>query len=261
MKTDSIMLNHKSFGNGEPVVLLHGYLESAEIWGSFAERLAENFRIFLVDLPGHGLSAPVPDQDIEKMADAVAQLMEKENVERIHLIGHSMGGYVSLAFYDLFPEKVKTLCLLHSHPFADSPIALEKRTREIELVSQGKKDLIAQSNIPNAFATDNLESLKADVERAKKIAKATSDDGIIACLESMKGRKDRSELWANCQVPAFLVSGAKDKYISAEVLQKIKMPQKGLRLHLLESGHQGFIEEEAVLVAKLKLFLEGKLQK
>ncbi len=232
-------------GTGIPVVLLHGYLESLEIWKSFSGKLKQFFRIIRIDLPGHGDSGILQKiHTMEQLAEATRFVLDALFIDKCVLIGHSMGGYVTLAFRELYPERLMGFSLFHSTPFPDNLEKKQARDREIDLVKQHKKDLIVNTNIPNVFAEDNLETLKEDVERAKEIARKTSDEGIIATLEGMKLRPGRSEVIKNSQIPFLLILGKKDKHIPFEdIKSKLEVNQMG-EVHVLEnSGHIGFIEE------------------
>src|SRR5674536_23752 len=118
-------IHYSDSGNGTVIVLLHGYLESSEVWNGFAEKLKSEFRIISVDLPGHGLSDVYGEvHSMEFMATAVKNLVDSLDLKKVFLLGHSMGGYVALAFLELFPEYLLGYCLFHSQPFADTPAAL-----------------------------------------------------------------------------------------------------------------------------------------
>ena len=180
-------------GTGTPVILLHGYLESLEIWNPFTEKLSKTFRVICPDLPGHGHSGIIGStHTMDLMALIIRELLIKLSVDKCVIIGHSMGGYVTLAFAENYPAHMKGYSLFHSVPFPDTEEKKYNRNREIELVRQGKKELLINTNIPKGFADHNLDRLKPEVERAKKIGRKTPDAGIIAMLEGMKCRPNRS---------------------------------------------------------------------
>jgi len=163
-----------------------------------------------------------------------------------------------LAFLDLFPDRLTGFCLFHSQPFADTPETIENRKREITLVKKGKKDVICNLNIPNAFANDNLDIFKKEIEYAKSIARDTSDSGIIAALNGLMARPDRSGVLEDTKLPFLWILGMKDNHIPHDaVLQKVKLPVNNRVVSLLNSGHQGFMEEMGTSVKELKDFLSG----
>ena len=160
----NIDIYYQDFGKGTPVVLLHGYLESGEIWEAFAKELSKQYRIILIDLPGHGDSGSAGEiHSMDFMADSVARVLDRLHLETCFMIGHSMGGYVALAFLETYPYKLGGLVLFHSHPLADSMETKANREREIKLVRDGRKDLIFNTNIPKAFAVGNLNKFRKEV--------------------------------------------------------------------------------------------------
>ena len=125
------------------------------------QSLLHNYRVILIDLPGCGHSDVYGEMhSMEFMATAVKELTDHLSVGKICLTGHSLGGYVTLAFLELFPEKLSGYCLFHSTPFADTPETIEKRNREIEIVKMGKKNLMYPENVTRMFATSNLENFQ-----------------------------------------------------------------------------------------------------
>jgi len=252
---------YSDHGQGRPVVLLHGYLESSEIWGSFAEKLASACRVISVDLPGHGQSRTYGDcHSMEFMASALKSLIDSLNLRKIFLTGHSLGGYVALAFAELYPGSLSGYCLFHSHPFSDTPETIQKREREISLVRSGKKYLMYPGNISMMFARENLTKFGAALQHSKDIAAGLTDEGIIAVLNGMMIRPARINVMEKGEVPYLWILGRKDEYISCESAQaKVKTPP-GSRVEILEnSGHMGFVEEEDQSLELLISFIDELL--
>lgn len=247
-------------GTGDVIVLLHGYLESSEVWYSFARKLSAGFRVISVDLPGHGHSDIYGESHtMEFLATVVKDLLRSLFVEKAFITGHSLGGYVSLAFLELYPDALSGYCLFHSHPFADSAEALDKREREIKLVKAGKKDLIYPDNIAKMFASDNLEKFRDALYRSRTIASKISGEGIIAILRGMMSRPSRLSLMEEGIVPCLWILGAKDNYIDCRQVQaKIRLPLNAKVLVLENSGHLGFIEEEDRSISVIRNFLNDK---
>ena len=245
-------------GEGKCVVLLHGYLERGEVWESFTGHFPEGYRFLIPDLPGHGESGSWGKvHSMDELATAVKAVLEAEGITDIFLAGHSMGGYVTMAFADLFPGLLSGYSLVHSTPFADTAEKKENREREISLVLCGKKRQIVLVNIPKAFATDNLDKMSGQVERLKQMAMRSPDNGTIALLNGMKDRPDRTEVLSNPGLPLLLIGGMKDNYIPPEVFEKVVSlaPHAGV-LRLEQSGHMGFMEEPGPVVQAFTSFLE-----
>ena len=248
----------ESQGKGKPVVLLHGYLESLEIWNSFASELAKKFQVITIDLLGHGKSGTINGEaSVELMAESVSEVLGYLKITKSVIIGHSMGGYAMLAFAEMFPEQILGIGLFHSVTWADLPEKREARDREIELVHQGKKELIINNNVPKSFADENLERFKKYVEWAKKIGITNSDAGIIAALNAMKARKDRTNIIEKIDAPVLFVVGKKDNYIPVERLMQLTLLPKKKSVVILEnSGHMGFIEEKEFALDEVENFLD-----
>jgi pimeloyl-ACP methyl ester carboxylesterase len=245
LNINNTQIYYSDIGSGKPVVLLHGYLESLEIWSDFANQLSKNFRVICFDIPGHGKSRLIEkNNSIESIALHINDALNELNIKKCFMIGHSMGGYITLMFHKLFPDHLFGFSLFHSHPYADSNETKKKRIREIRFVEDGKKNLIGKFTIPNAFADNNLKEKSKEIKNLINIALQTSKDGIIASLNAMMNRPDLSETLSNSKLPFLLILGKKDNYIDYDhIIQKISLP-KNSKIHTLKnSGHMGFIEE------------------
>lgn len=244
-------------GAGTVIVLLHGYLESSEIWNGFAEKLTSDFRVINVDLPGCGLSDVYGEvHTMEFMAKAIKGLIDCLGLKKVFLTGHSLGGYVTLAFLELFPDHLLGYCLFHSQPFPDSPEALEKRKREIKIVKVGKKNLMYPDNVTRMFATSNLEKFSGALQRSKDIASRIPGEGIIAVLNGMMIRPSRLTFLEEGKVPCLWILGSMDNYISCEPIQtKVNLPPNAKAFILKNTGHMGFIEEEELSMKVITEFV------
>jgi len=232
-------------GAGETVVLVHGYLESTEVWGGFADELAHKFRVISIDLPGNGRSSLYKEEHTMCfLADAVLAVLDREKAARVTAVGHSLGGYVTLSIVERFPERLKGYVLFHSHPFADSDEARKNRIREIGIVESGKKEVIYPVNIPKMFADSNLEIFSSEVEESKRIASEHEAEGIISVLYGMMNRKARDNIMAASDVPVLVILGTMDNYIDYNsIINRLILPPAGKIVTLERSGHMGFIEE------------------
>jgi len=252
---------YKDSGTGIPVVLLHGYLESSRVWNEFEKKLGREFRVISVDLPGHGLSGVFGEtHTMEFMADVLKELLDSLSINKVFLVGHSLGGYVTLAFLELFPQYLSGYCLFHSQPFSDTPEALEKRMREISIVRAGKKDLMYPDNVTRMFAPSNLDKFSDALKKSKEIASQIPGEGIIAVLNGMMQRPSRLLQVEEGKVPFLWILGVMDSYIPCEAIQKkIKLPSNATVIVLQNSGHMGFIEEEDLAVKGIMDFVNKLL--
>jgi pimeloyl-ACP methyl ester carboxylesterase len=252
-------IHYSDSGSGSVIVLIHGYLESSEVWNGFGEKLASKFRVISVDLPGHGLSDIYGKvHTMEFMASAVKEILDNLRINKVILTGHSLGGYVTLAFLELFPGYLSGYCLFHSQPLSDTPEAIEKRKREIAIVEAGKKDLMYPDNVIRMFASSNLEKYSDAFQRSKDIASRIPGDGIIAVLNGMMIRPSRLSFMEEGRVPCLWILGSLDNYIPCDLIQtKIKLPSNALLFVLNNSGHMGFVEEEDKSVKIMNDFVNG----
>jgi pimeloyl-ACP methyl ester carboxylesterase len=250
-------IHYSDSGAGKVIVLLHGYLESLEVWNGFREKLESDFRVISVDLPGCGLSDVYGEvHTMEFMATAIKELLDFLKIEKIFLAGHSLGGYVTLAFLEFYPDRLAGYCLFHSQPFPDTPEALDKRKREIEIVKLGKKNLIYPDNVTRMFATSNLEKFSRALQRSKDIASQIPGEGIIAVLNGMMIRPSRLTFMEEGRVPCLWILGTMDNYIPCDIIQtKVKLPSNAEVVVLAKSGHMGFIEEEEISLKVISEFV------
>jgi len=251
-------LHYYDEGTGDTIVLIHGYLESAEIWISLAQKLSKTLRIISIDLPGHGRSdLSGKSNSMEFLATMIRDFLDILGIEKVFLTGHSLGGYVALAFLELYPERLTGYCLFHSQPFADSPEAIEKREREIRIVTAGKKDLMYPDNLTRMFADKNLEKFSDALMRSREIASGITAEGIIAVLKGMIARPSRLSFMEEGRVPCLWILGSMDNYIPFDAIQKkVNLPPNAKVVILENSGHLGFIEEEDRTVEIITEFVE-----
>lgn len=240
------------------LVLLHGYLESLLVWEDFVPLLYKKVRVITLDLPGHGISEVRGEvHTMEYLADVVKGALDALGVERCTLVGHSMGGYVALAFCERYPERLEGIVLLSSTPNADTPEKAENRRREITLVKAGKKEQLAKVAPAAGFAEENRTRLKDAIEDLTEQVFLTEEEGIVALLGGMIERKDQNEMLQKSAVRQLFILGKKDGYIPLEVAEKLveRHPQAQV-VWLENSGHMGFVEEPEKTAQALLDFMQ-----
>jgi pimeloyl-ACP methyl ester carboxylesterase len=242
-------------GKGTAVVLLHGFLENKTMWDVYVTELSKRNRIITIDLLGHGETESLGYiQTMEENADVVHDVLSKLRIRKAILVGHSMGGYVALAFAELYPEKMKGLVLLNSTSKEDSSERKKNRDRAIKAVKKDYETFIRLS-IANLFSEDNREILAKDIEQVKMQALKTPLQGIVASLEGMKIRKDREFLLHTTTYPKLLILGKKDPVLNYEEnLEQIK--DTDVELVTFTNGHMSSIENQTELLAVLADFFK-----
>jgi len=250
-------MHYKISGEGPVVLLVHGYLESLDVWNDLTFGLESDFTVLRVDLPGHGKSdCRLQSISMELMADSISAVMSHLSLKKAFLIGHSMGGYVGLAFAERYPNWLTGLCMLHSTPNADTPEKHQSRINDVEVIRDGGKKDIVYLSIPRLFANQNLEKMDDLVDESIQIALATSDQGIIGALNGMALRPDRNHIVDTANFPVFFVFGKYDNLISMDVAASLAERHKKARTLILNnSGHMGFVEEKDQTIAAIKSFL------
>ena len=241
------------------VVLLHGYLESMLVWEDFIPYLYKEVRVITLDLPGHGISVVTGEiHTMDFLADTIADALKALGIEKCTLVGHSMGGYVALAFCERHSEMLDGLVLFSSTPNPDTPEKAENRRREIALVKAGKKDMLARVAPAAGFAEQNRTRMRDYIEDLTEQVFITEDEGIVALLNGMIARRDQNEMLRRSPVPQLFILGKKDNYIPPEAAEKIIAEQPQAKVVWLEnSGHMGFLEEpEAAARAILDFVLQ-----
>lgn len=248
-------------GRGERcVVLVHGYLESMYVWDDFVPLLTPHVRVVTVDVPGHGVSQVLGEvHTMEMMADVLHGMLDALGIGRATFVGHSMGGYISLAFCAKYPERMDGLVLLSSSPCPDDETKRENRRREIALVRAGKKDVLAHVAPETGFAVQNRERLKDYIEDLVEQVHVTEDEGIVALLGGMIARVDQNAMLRASRVPQLFILGRHDNYIPVEAAERFVADNPQAQVVWLEaSGHMGFIEEpERCAAAILGFVLRG----
>lgn len=243
-------------GKGRVVVLLHGFLGSLDIWEQTIKNLSKSYRVIAIDLPGHGGSdnfGYVHTMDL--LAKSVKSVLDHLNLKKYVLIGHSMGGYAALAFADLFPDNIRGICLYHSTAYPDSEDKKRDRTRSIKVVKANHR-IYTTEVIRNLFAAKNLKYLKKELSFASKIAGKTKKQGIIAALEGMKDRPDRSVILGLVEYPIMMVIGQHDNVLPAQqLLEQSQKIQKPHVLYLEHDGHMGFLESPKKSNKALRQFI------
>jgi pimeloyl-ACP methyl ester carboxylesterase len=252
----STKISYTDQGKGTVVVLLHGFLENQTMWDAFVPEFSKKYRVVTIDLLGHGDSDCLGYiHSMEDQADMVHEVLQELKIRKAVLVGHSMGGYVALAFAELYPESLKGLVLLNSTSREDSLERKKNRDRAIIAVKQNYSTFIRMS-IGNLFSEDNRERLVDEIEKVKSEALKTPLQGVVASLEGMKIRKDRQFILHFATCPILLILGKKDEVLIYEDnIQQIE--GTAVKLTCFPDGHMSTIENKKVLLKVLLEFLKN----
>ena len=252
----NITIDYTATGKGTAVVLLHGFLENQTMWQYLAPVLATKYRVITIDLLGHGKTDCLGYvHTMEDQADMVHHVLHELKIRKSVLIGHSMGGYVALAFAELYPDNVKGLVLLNSTSRADSDERKLNRDRAIAAVKQNYTAFVRMS-IANLFSEDNREKLAETIESVKLEALKTPLQGIVAALEGMKIRNDREVLLHFGPYPIALILGKKDGVLPYDD-NVTQVENTRVQLTTFPDGHMSHLENQKALEKTIVSFLKG----
>lgn len=232
-------------GQGQPVVLIHGFAEDGTVWEHQIEYLKSSCQLIIPDLPGSGRS-PINEASwsMEYFAECVCQILDQENIKTASMIGHSMGGYITLAFAEKYPDRLQSFGLFHSTAYADSEEKKTARRRGIGFIQQYGADKFLEQSYPNPFSDISKERQPELVN--KLLTRYTNFVGqsLVNYYQAMMVRPDRTHVLKNFSRPVLFIMGKLDNTIPyQQALQQCYMP--GLSyIHTLEqSGHMGMWEE------------------
>jgi pimeloyl-ACP methyl ester carboxylesterase len=237
-------LFYRVYGSGKPVVLLHGFGEFADVWTDQVNLLKKNYRVIVPDLPGTGDSDIIDDMSIEGMALAVKQILEVENIGTVDLIGHSMGGYITLAFAEKYPERLSGFGLFHSTAWPDSEEKKATRQKGIAFIEEHGAKAFLETATPNLFSPVTKDERPGLVDKQLAGLSNFSPHTLVLYYQAMIQRPDRVAVLKNARVPVLFIMGKYDTAVSfQDQLKQCHLPEISY-IHILEhSGHLGMLEE------------------
>ncbi|MBN1116080.1 MAG: alpha/beta hydrolase [Bacteroidales bacterium] len=235
-------IHFKLVGEGYPILLLHGYQADSRIWEYFTPFMEGNYQLIIPDIPGHGNSPYIQAVNtMEHLAELINRLILFLGIPYLSLAGHSMGGYIALAMAEKNISSFDHVFLINSHPFADSMTRALARSREADLIEQGRKHQILISFVRNNFYEGNHAILNDAIKFATKVAIEQPEKGMLADLTGMMARKDRLSVIEKNINKFHIITGENDDKIPPQLFYKMK--DKGMNLHLLEEcGHLSILE-------------------
>lgn len=254
---------YQTKGKGEAIFLLHGFCSDSSIWEEFQTDIVEaGYRVVRMDLPGFGQSSVRSPLSMESVADLVKALMDHLQIASFLFIGHSMGGYIALAFAQKYPSYLTGLGLFHSHPYADNEEKKANRQRSIEFIQRQGPILFVKQLIPSLFAEAFVKSNSFLLDKLVYRATQYSSEGIIAAQQAMIDRVDHSETLAKMSCPVLFIVGKEDKAIALEnSMEQLHLPGEA-SIHILDKvGHMGMFEAKRSCLTAIKNFAAYCVQK
>ena len=249
---------YRVYGQGRPVILVHGFGEEANVWDGLITHLKDRYQLIIPDLPGSGESALIPDMSMTGMAETIHTIVHEEGLHTCTLIGHSMGGYITLAFAENYWNHLDAFGLFHSSSYADSEEKKATRRKGIAFIREHGAFEFLKTATPNLFAPETKEKKSALIEKQIAGLSRFTQEALVAYYEGMIGRPDRTDVLRQTHVPVLFIIGKSDNAVSPEdSLQQSHLPEKAY-IHLLpHSGHMGMLEEPDTCNRILDEFLRG----
>jgi 3-oxoadipate enol-lactonase len=244
-------------GAGPAVVLLHGFPFNRSMWRQQIEVLRANFRVITPDLRGHGESGLVSEPaTMEEMARDVAALLDELRIDHATLGGLSMGGYVTLAFYRLFPERVSALVLADTRAQADSEDGKRAREENAQRALQQGMEPIADAMLPKLLSSNTLSQRPDLSASVRAMILGTRPEGAAAALRGMALRRDQTDLLPSISVPTLVLVGTEDNLTPVEDARLIRDRVRGSRLALIDgAAHLSNLERPDEFNSSLVEFL------
>ncbi|KGL60068.1 alpha/beta fold hydrolase [Polaribacter sp. Hel1_33_49] len=243
-------------GKGTAIILIHGFLENASMWNDIAPELSKRNRVITVDLLGHGNSDCLGYvHSMELFAETIKAVIKHLKIRKYILVGHSLGGYISLALAKTNPLQIKGLCLVNSTSNEDPEERKKLRTRANKMVKNNFESMVKMS-ISNLFHIKNLLKFKDEIEAVKKEALKTSIQGYIAANEGMKNRENTNHILLESNFKKLLIIGEKDPVLDYQTsLEEAKKTNSNFVVY--PDGHMSHIENTLELIATLKKFIKS----
>lgn len=253
---DGNTICYREQGQGEPLVLLHGFCGSSEYWDQVVPLLSDHYRCIVPDLRGHGSSdAPLGAYTIEQMADDVLHLLDSLELSKVTLLGHSLGGYITLSFVQRYSSRLNGFGLIHSTAFPDSEEAKEKRLLAVSSIQTQGITSFVDNMIPSLFAPDHVESHPEWINFAKEIGYKTPPQGASGAAMAMRERPDRRDVLSASVLPVLLVAGEQDGIISQDKTFTVDQPNV-TQVTIAGAGHMSMIEAPDQLANRIISFMD-----
>lgn len=265
---------YRIYGDGQPVMLVHGFGETGDVWANQVAYLKDKFLLIVPDLPGSGQSGMIEDMSMEGMSDVLKAILETESPTfppslrgtkqtgvKTALIGHSMGGYITLAFAEKYSSLLNCFGLFHSTAFPDTDEKKATRRKGIEFMKEHGAFEFLKTAVPNLFSPATKQDSPQLVNDFLQSLSGFSPDALIAYYEAMIRRPDRTEVLKQAGVPVLFIAGESDNAVPMQdILKQTHLPERADINILHGSGHMGMLEEKDKTNLILEKFLTESLR-
>ena len=237
-------VSYTVYGSGQPLVLVHGFGEDSSVWEHQISALSGLARLIVPELPGTGQSSLLKGENIsmDDYADSIHAVLEEEKVTECIMIGHSMGGYITLAFAEKYPGMLKSFGLFHSSALADDEEKKKTRKKGIDFIKTHGTRAFLETSTPTLF--HDPETSKYQIATILDRSNNLPPETLVQYYEAMMRRPDRTSILEHARVPVLFILGEHDKAVPFDSgMKQVSLPPVS-RLHILrDSGHMGMLEE------------------
>lgn len=255
-----LILNHKAFGQGDPIIILHGLFGTLDNWQTVGKRLAENYAVYLIDQRNHGRSPHVEGLSYPLMAEDLQGFLESNWIYKAHIIGHSMGGKVAMEFALEYPDMVDKLVIVDIAPkaYKGGHELIFKALLGLDLDKlEGRKEADAE------LAAMGIEEFGVRQFLLKNLSR-NKEGGYYWKMNLLEIHKHYQDILADVESEAvyeeeaLFIRGGKSKYIQDEDWARLLERFPAAQLKTIEqSGHWVHAEAPEDLLAHVSDFLNG----
>lgn len=251
-------LHYIEKGRGLPLVLLHAFPVDARMWKGQIDALSDRFRVIAVDLPGFGKSAAAREMSMDSMAHTVHGLLKEIGALPCVLGGCSLGGYVSLAFYQHFPSEVENLILIDTRATGDTAEGKKKRSEMVENLDRCGPGSVVDAMMPKALSDQTVKAQPHLVEEVRKMMQECPPATMRQAILAMCDRPDRTELLASIAEPVLIVVGECDGVTPPEEAKKMQAAMPHAQLSIIpDAAHYSPTENPQAVNEAIRGFLNS----
>lgn len=256
---NKIRMGYTDTGRGTPVVLVHGYPLNRSMWDAQVSDLSKDFRIIAPDLRGHGESdAPSGVNTMDIIADDLRALLDHLNIQKVVLVGFSMGGYAAFAFQRKHANRLQALVLADTRPQSDTPEGKQGRENTAQTVIKDGVTGVATATAPRMLAPTTVQGKPDVVEQVKNIMASTPVNGYVGDLRGLAERPDSTTTLSQITVPTLIIVGEQDAVTPPADSEMMAKTIKNAKLvKIPNAGHLSPIEQPQAFNAALREFLKG----
>lgn len=248
-------ISFSDVGKGTSVVLIHGFLENSTMWKNIVPQLSKKNRVICIDLLGHGKTDCLGYvHSMELFSEAIETVLKHLKIRKYILVGHSLGGYISLVISKNNPNRIKGLCLVNSTSNADDEERKKLRFRANKMAQNNFENLVKMS-FSNLFGLESRTTFKEEINLALLEALKTPIQGYIAASEGMRIRPNRNHVLAENNFKKLIVVGENDPVLDVKTAI-IEAKKTNAELVILSGGHMSHIENETALIELLIRFIK-----